>query len=222
MRIAASRRLPALLLSLLLLACQSDFITSPAPVQWLEWPQEVIAGQGFDVRVVVPPICAQHATLTDEPQLSDTAITFAPTWRYEHNPDIVCAAAVASVARAPAGLVNGYFTTVSLPGLPLPAQGHYDLITIGPNAADGTLITNFGDLVVQTDSADTSRTGAAGFVAAQRVSGCTRIGQPGVGYVIENPVDTAAFWIGFVSGYLYRPDTLVCGAARIFHLVRTS
>jgi hypothetical protein len=212
----------ALLVCLALAACQSDFVTSPAPVQWLEWPQEVVAGQAFDVRVVVPPVCAQHATLTDEPQLSDTAITFAPTWRYEQNPDIVCAAANVSVARAPADLVNGYSTTVSLPGLPLPTSGHYDLITIRPNPADGVLATHVGDLVVRADSPDTSRTGAAGFVAATRAAGCTRIGQPGVGYVIENPVDTTSFWAGFVSGYLYRPDTLVCGAARVFHLVRTS
>jgi hypothetical protein len=215
-------RAAALPVFLMLAACQSDFVTSPAPVQWLEWPQEVVAGQGFDVRVVVPPVCAQHATLTDDPQLSDTAITFAPVWRYEQNPDIVCAAAAAASANAMADLANGYSTTVSLPGLPLPTQGHYALITVGPNPADGTLITNFGDLVVQADSADTSRTGAAGFVAAQRVSGCTHIGQPGVGYVIENPADTSSFWTGFVSGYLYRPDTLVCGAARVFHLVRTS
>jgi hypothetical protein len=205
-----------------LVGCQSDFITSPAPVQWLEWPQEVVAGRAFTVRVVVPPICAQHATLNDDPQLSDTAITFAPTWRYEQNPDIVCAAAATTPARLPADLANGYFTTVSLPGVPLPAQGHYGLITVAPNPADGLLVTHFGDLVVRPDSADTSRTGAAGFVAATRNAGCTRIGQPGVGYIIENPVDTASFWTGFVSGYLYRPDTLVCGAARVFHLVRTT
>jgi len=215
------RRVPLLLVAVLL-ACQSDFITSPAPVEWLEWPQEVVAGHAFDVRVVVPPVCAQHATLTDVPQLGDTAITFAPTWRYEHNPDIVCAAAATAPANATADLANGYSTVVSIGGLPLPAQGHYSLLTAQPNPADGTLMTNFGDLVVQADSADTSRTGAAGFIAAQRVSGCTHIGQPGVGYVIENPVDTSSFWIGFVSGYLYRPDTLVCGAARVFHLLRTS
>jgi hypothetical protein len=213
----------SLLLVAALLACQSDFVTSPAPVQWLEWPQEVVAGHVFDVRVVVPPICAQHATLTDDPQLSDTAITFAPTWRYEQNPDIVCAATAAAPANAPADLANGYSTTVSLPGLPLPTQGHYALITVGPNPADGPLATHVGDLVVHADSADTSRTGAAGFVAADRTAGCTRIVQPGVGgYVIENPADTTSFWTGFVSGYLYRPDTLVCGAARVFHLVRTS
>lgn len=212
----------SLLLVAVLLACQSDFVTSPAPVQWLEWPQEVVAGQGFDVRVVVPPVCAQHATLTDDPRLSDTAITFAPTWRYEQDPDIVCAAAAAAPANATADLANGYSTVVSIVGLPVPAHGHYSLLTVRPNPADGMLITNFGDLVIQADSADTSRTGAAGLIAAQRVSGCTRIGQPGVGYVIENPVDTSSFWIGFVSGYLYRPDTLVCGASRVFHLVRTS
>ena len=215
-------RRPAVLLGLTLAACQSDFVTIATTVQWLEWPQEVVAGQPFDVRVVVPPICAQHATLTDEPQVSDTAITFAPTWRYEHNPDIACTATAAAMARAPGDLVNGYFTTVSLPGLPLPAQGHYALITVGPNPADGPRVTHVGDLVVRADSADTSRSGAAGFVAATRNAGCTRIGQPGVGYVMENPVDTAEFWAGFVSGYLYRPDTLVCGAARVFHLVRSS
>jgi hypothetical protein len=215
-------RRAALLLSATLAACQSDFVTTATAVEWLEWPQEVVAGQAFDVRVVVPPICAQQATLTDVPQLSDTAITFAPSWRYEQNPDIVCAVTAVGPARSPADLVNGYFTTVSLPGLPLPLQGHYDLITVGPNPADGLLATHVGDLVVRADSADTSRTGAAGFVAATRNAGCTRIGQPGVGYVIENPVDTASFWAGFVSGYLYRPDTLVCGASRVFHLVRTS
>lgn len=218
----ASWRHSALPLALALVACQSDFVTSPAPVQWLEWPQEVVAGRAFAVRVVVSPICAEHATLTDAPQIGDTTITFAPAWRYEQNPDIVCALAAPPAAGLAADLANGYSTVVSMAGLPLPAQGHYSLLTKRPGPADGILITNFGNLVVQSDSADTSRTGAAGFVAAQRVSGCTRIGQPGVGYVIENPVDTTSFWAGFVSGYLYRPDTLVCGATRVFHLQRTS
>lgn len=218
------RRL-TLLLVIALLACEADFVTFATTVQWLEWPQEVVAGRSFDVRVIVPAICRSQPVLSDVPQLSDSTITFAPSWRYEHDPNFVCNAYMR----------DGITTTVALPGLPVPSQGHYAVVTVGPLLSGGPLgvppgptdtsvATRFGDLVVRTDSADTSRTNAAGFVRTYHgVGGCTQIYSPwSLGYVIENPVDSAASWAGFVSGYLYRPDTLVCGVSRVFHLVRTS
>jgi len=208
------RRLAGLLMVVALVACDADFDTIAAPVQWLEWPQEVVAGHAFKVRVVVWPSRAPHVSLRATPQLGDTAITFTPVWRYDHSPSppVGCEVNWKAVS-----------DTVSIPGAPLTTLGHDAMVTVAPGPAGVPQATDFGDLVVRSDSADTSRAGAAGFVKTSRVSGCTGIQQPGAApYVIENPPDTASSWSGFVSGYLYRPDALVCRASRVFHLVRTN
>lgn len=195
----------------------------PAAVNWMEWPAEVRAGMPFTVRLVgFAAFCGPNDGFNAVPQVTDSAVTFQPYFIVpdRQSPCPLAAQQVVSPVFAPS-----FDTSAAVPGLAVSA-GTYDLQasafaeTFAPS--DGYVVRAFGTVTVRADSADTSRTAAAGQIYTSRDSlSCLRVFSPGLfpGYVLENPPDTTTYWSGFVRGYLYAPAAPVCGEKRVFHLV---
>jgi hypothetical protein len=82
-------------------------------------------------------------------------------------------------------------------------------------------VRTFGEIVVRSDSIDSSRVNAGGDVSAVRdSSGCVVIFAGPTPYVVENPpADTTTNWSAFVQGYLHKATAPVCGQSEVFHLV---
>jgi hypothetical protein len=196
----------------------------PAAVNWMEWPAEVRAGTPFTARLVgFAPFCGPSDGFNAVPQVDDSAVTFQPYFIVPDQPS-VCPPTERQVAIA--FIAPSFDTSAAVPGLAAPSSGTYDMrasafaATFAPG--DGYVIHAFGTVTVRRDSADTSRTAAAGQIYTWRDTlSCLHGATPGLypGYVIENPPDTTTYWSGFVQGYLYAPAAPVCGATKVFHLV---
>ena len=212
--------------ALLAFGCSDvDTHVLPAAVNWMEWPAEVRAGAAFKVRLVgFAPSCGPSDGFNAAPQVGDSAVTFQPYFIVPDHPGVcpLTAGPAASPILAPS-----FDTTQTVPGLAGPAPETYELRasafaqTFAPS--DGYVIRAFGAVTVRPDSADTSRTAAAGQAYTSRDTlSCLRIFTAGLffpGYVVENPPDTTTYWSAFVQGYLYTPAVPVCGEKRVFHLV---
>ncbi|HXI34262.1 MAG TPA: hypothetical protein VNH63_09290 [Gemmatimonadales bacterium] len=212
-------------LALLVLGCSdTDTHVLPAAVNWMEWPAEVRAGAAFNVRLVgFAPFCGPSDGFSGAPQVSDSAVTFQPYFIVPDHPS-ACPLTVRQ-ATSPI-LAPSFDTTQAVPGLPAPSARSYDIrasLAVATPGGSAFVIRTFGTVIVRADSADTSRTAAAGQAYTSRDTlSCLRILTPGLffpGYVVENPPDTTTYWSAFVLGYVYTPAAPVCGEKRVFHLV---
>jgi hypothetical protein len=209
---------------LLALACDGpNTHMVPATVSWMEWPAEVVAGTPFAIRLVgFAPFCGPHNDFVAAPQVDDSAVTFQP---YFIVPDRQSPCPLTAQPLVSPILAPSFDTSTVVPGLAAPSPRSYDIrasIAIATPAGSGAFIKTFGSVTVRADSADTSRTAAAGQAYTSRDTlSCLRIFTPSffLGYVVENPPDTTTYWNGFVQGYLYTPAAPVCGEKRVFHLV---
>lgn len=217
------RRALAWFLVLAALSCSGDGVhILPAAVNWMEWPTEVRAGTPFTVRLVgFAPFCGPNDGFNGAPQVSDSAVTFQP---YFIVPDRQSACPLTAGQPLSPFLAPSFDTTAAVQGLA--SAGTYDMLasafaeTFAPS--DAYPVRAFGTVTVRADSADTSRTAAAGQIYTWRDTlSCLHVATPGIifGYVLENPPDTTTYWSGFVQGYLYTPAAPLCGQKRVFHLV---
>jgi len=209
-------------LALLVLGCSdTDTHVLPAAVNWMEWPAEVRAGAAFKVRLVgFAPFCGPSDGFSGAPQVSDSAVTFQPYFIVPDHPS-ACPLTVRQ-ATSPI-LAPSFDTTQAVAGLAAPASGTYEMRASAFGVtASAYVIRTFGTVTVRADSADTSRTAAAGQAYTSRDTlSCLRIFTPAIfrSYVVENPPDTTTYWSAFVQGYVYTPAATVCGEKRVFHLV---
>lgn len=191
-----------LLLAVPAAACsEPDTRIEAAQVSWMEWPAAVPAATAFQMRVVgFLPSCGSQYVRRYRIDQGNAAIEFTP---YSVVPDEPPCVNVAPPM---------FQDTITLPGL---AEGNYGIRTAQ---------RVFGDLLVQTDPAGTSRVNAAGWASVELDQGnCLRV-TPAVRLIVhplplDNPADTTASVPAFVTGYLYEAPAPVCGEARVFHLV---
>ena len=207
------------------LSCNgSDTHILSAAVNWMEWPAEVRAATPFRVRLVgFAPFCGPDDGFNAAPQVGDSAVTFQPYFIVPDRQSVCPLTARPAVSPI---LAPSFDTTAAVPGLAA-AAGTYNMLasafaeTFAPS--DVYPVRAFGTVTVRVGAADTSRTAAAGQIYTWRDTlSCLHVATPGIysGYVLENPPDTTTYWSGFVQGYLYTPAAPVCGATRVFHLVK--
>lgn len=215
-----------------LLACsEPDTKAIPVEVQWMEWPAEVLAATPFTVRLSgYGPGCYLQSELHVPIDADVSAVTFAPYWLVEPRSNVICYARDGWLTAQRLGPIDvGFYDTrAAVPGLAATTPRSYEIRGAASVFAPATLdriaalpIRTFGDVIVRSDSADPSRVNAGGQAYGYRdTQGCVWI-QPFFifpGYVVENPPDTAAYWTGFLRGYLYSPQAPVCGETRVFHV----
>jgi hypothetical protein len=223
-----------LLVVLLAAGCsEPDISLRRTAVVWMEWPAVVSSATPFSVHLIVGPLgCERIVQFLGTPSVDQSAVTFEPYFLLsESRAPCLAEGRIAIVSRAtdwqtaaPATSVIGYMdTSATVPGLAAPSPRTYEL-----RAAHGMFVVGGGHLPIRTFGEVTigaegaGRTNAGGEVFGERdVSGCHRIHPTGSHppYVVENPVDTARFWSGFVRGYLYDAAAPICGETRVFHLV---
>lgn len=192
----------------------------------MEWPAEVLPAQSFTVRLVGFNQGCGDQRFDPGTTVDNSAVTFEPFFVFS-GPRQFCPLAAGTVSSpgAPPGLAF-YDVRSKVAGLDAPSPRSYDMraatdVSVAANAPSSIPVRTFGQIVVRSDSVDSSRTNAGGRVSATRdLSGCVRIFAGFNQYVVENPpADTATYWSAFVQGYLYRPAALVCGDSIVFHLV---
>jgi len=203
---------------------------APAEVNWMEWPAEVLASQGFTVRLIgYGAFCRDVLHFDPGTSVDNSAVTFEPFFLVSRK-QVVCPLGERLPTTAVQVPVYGpYFDTrAPVAGLTPPTPRSYEIRAAANVAAQDAPVAaslpvrTFGEVTVRSASADPSRTGAGGMAYASRDDvGCvTMYAGNGQNYVIENPpADTATFWWGFVRGYLYKPSAPVCGADTVFHLI---
>jgi len=208
-------------------ACESGRIL-PVSVIWMDWPAEVAADDPFRTRLVVWQPCALIRGFVAAPTVDASAVTFVPYFIADKN-EVACLGGIAASEL----LVTWSLDTAGMaPGLRAEVERTYEMrgtatscaVCTGFNSVPGAAI--FGTVTVRPTLPQANATRkAAGFVTAQRDSaGCVRMRPSGLpspsgDLVVENPVDTAAQWYGFVQGFIYQPAAPVCGATRVFHQV---
>ncbi len=209
-----------------IVACSDDTRVVFSQVNWMEWPAEVHVGQSFTVRLVGFNTGCGNQHFDPGMTVDDSAVTFEPFFVFS-GPQQICppAASTMSAAGTPPTFAFYDFRSTVV-GLSPAAPRSYDMraasdVSVSATAPSGIPVRTFGQIVVRSDSVDSSRTDAAGRVSASRdPSGCVRIFAGVNQYVVENPpADTATFWSAFVQGYLYRSPAVVCGDSLVFHLV---
>lgn len=198
----------------------------PVQLWWMEWPAEVQASQAFSVRLVGFGAGCREVLRFDPGTIVDpSAVTFEPFFLVR-GPAIACPADARRTATAYPALAL-FDTLATVGGLPAQVSRSYEIrgasnVSVQGAAPAALPVRTFGEIVVRTGPADSSRTEAGGMAYAQRdPAGCVKI-FTGVRqqYVVENPpADTATFWSAFVRGYLYEPAAPVCGADTVFHLI---
>ncbi|MDP3910335.1 MAG: hypothetical protein Q8Q14_08070 [Gemmatimonadales bacterium] len=209
-----------------LAACEPDAEINPTPVQWMEWPAEVVVATPFAVRLLVMQSCAATG-FRPGASANESAVTFAPYF-LETRSDVLCLQATElSLSIAPGALD----TVGTAPGLPADFPRTFEMratadVFAAPAAGAAALpVRTFGEVTVRLAAPDPSRRNAAGRVSLVVESpGCVRIRpygayQPEPSYVLDEPADTAGVSGAFVRGYLYEPAAPLCGEARVFHLV---
>jgi hypothetical protein len=210
-----------------LAACESNDLTVPVTVQWMDWPSEVSSGEPFRTRLVVWQPCAIIRDFRAAPTADESAVTFAPYFVTDKEPIYCLAGGVASEE-----FVDWAIDTAGMaPGLQADFDRTYEMRATATSCAVCVQVNSlpwatFGEVTVRpTPPQPSASRNAAGLVVGQRDStGCTRIRPAGLpnasaAIVVENPPDTLAQWGAFVRGYIYQPAAAVCGEATVFHLV---
>ena len=158
--------------------------------------------------------------------VDNSAVTFEPFFVFS-GPPVVCPLAAGTMPTAGTPPIFAFYDFRStVAGLSAPAPRSYEMraatdVSVPVTAPASIPVRTFGQIVVRSDSVDSSRTNAGGMVSASRdLSGCVRIFAGFNQYTVENPpADTATVWSAFVQGYLHKPAALVCGDSLVFHLV---
>lgn len=202
----------------------------PAQVNWMEWPAEVLASEGFTVRLVgYGASCRDILRFDPGTSVDNSAVTFEPFFLVSKRQVVCPLGERLSMASTQIPVYAPYFDTrAPVAGLTPSTPRSYEIRAAADVSAQDAPVTmalpvrTFGEVIVRSTSVDASRTGAGGVAYASRDNaGCVSM-YVGLGqnYVIENPpADTATFWWGFVRGYLYKPAAPVCGADTVFHLL---
>jgi len=209
-------------------ACEPDnIVVVPTNVEWMEWPAEVPAATPFSVRLLVPwPYCYQGAApLNPGTSTNELTVTFAPYFLLNRHRD----------ASRPGALCQ-YHSPIDTVGTVVGLAASVPR-TFGVRAASHVVsqttpavtlaIQTFGNLTVRQSAPDTSRRNAAGFATKELDNvGCVHIRpsitllDPGSRYVLDDQADKTTFSGTFVHGYIYEAAAPVCGATKVFHLVR--
>lgn len=218
------RALFACLTAVVMAACSDDTRVVFTQVNWMEWPAEVLPAQPFSVRLVGFNSGCGDQHFDPGMMVDNSAVTFEPFFVFS-GPPLVCP--VAAGRTSTAGPIAAFFDVRSpVGGLSAPSPRSYDMraatdVSVPVTAPASIPARTFGQIVVRSDSVDSSRTIAGGRVSASRdLSGCVRIFAGVNQYVVENPPsDTATFWSAFVQGYLHKPAAPACGDSLVFHLV---
>ena len=204
-----------------LVACSDDSRVVFTQVHWMEWPAEVVPAHAFSVRLVGFNGGCGDGHFEAGMTVDNSAVTFAPFFVFSGPPQVCPLAAAA----APSDLAF-YDVRSQVAGLEAPSPRSYDMraatdVSVPVTTPSGFPVRTFGQIVVRSDSVDSSRTNAGGLVSASRdLSGCVRIFAGFNQYVVENPpADTATFWSAFVQGYLHKPAAPDCGDSIVFHLI---
>ena len=206
-----------------LVACSNDTSVVFTQVNWMEWPAEVPPAQSFSVRLVGFNQGCGDVRFDPGMTVDNSALTFEPFFVFS-GPRQFCPLASASGSGTPP--IFAFFDVQSkVAGLDAPSPRSYEIraatdVSAPASAPASIPVRTFGQIVVRSDSVDSSRTNAGGRVSASRdTAGCVRIFAGVNQYVVENPpADTATFWSAFVQGYIYRPATPLCGESIVFHL----
>ena len=216
----------ACLTAVVIVACSDDTRVVFTQVNWMEWPAEVLPAQSFSVRLVGFNSGCGNQHFDPGMTVDNSAVTFEPFFVFSGPPQICPLAQGATSFSGTPPIFAFYDFRSKVSGLGAPSARSYDMraatdVSVPASASSGIPVRTFGQIVVRSDSVDTSHTNAAGSVSASRdLSGCVRIFAGVSQYVVENPpADTATFWSAFVQGYLYRPAAAVCGDSVVFHLV---
>jgi len=215
----------ALVLLSLLVACEPDGKISPVTVQWMDWPDQVDAGQPFRTRLVVWGVCAVNPRFRAGTSADQSAVTFAPYFLIDDDNDILCAGGVAEPF-----VITAIDTAGTAPGLAATVSRTYEMraTALGNTYAVGVLgdfpVRTFGEVTVGPPGSDPSRLNAAGTVSVEKDSlGCVRVRPvglytPGAALVLEDQADTVGLSYAFVRGYIHEVSTPVCGETKVFHL----
>jgi len=206
-------------------ACSSDETRVVfSQLNWMEWPAEVRVSQPFRVRLVGFNAGCGEQRFDPGTTVDNSAVTFEPFFVFSGPPVFCPLPATSTSATIP--IVAFYDVRSPVAGLSPSVSRSYEVrgatnVSVSPATPSALPVRTFGEIVVRTDSADSTRTNAGGQVSAARdSSGCVRIFAGVNDYVVENPpADTATYWSAFVQGYLYRPSTPLCGDSVAFHLV---
>lgn len=188
-------------------------LTQHASVFWMEWPAQVNAGQRYEVRVVIPPLCTRSRLVVRQVSSTDT-VAFQARWENIRPREWGC---------EPAGPIYG-FTIVDAEPISGPARS----IEVKATGREANSLRTFGRLhVVEGESSgQTLAAGRARFWSESAT--CHRIQPAGTpsgfapspdGYQLEGtPPDTsesAAFWVegalttGTTACQRWEGDTLI-------------
>lgn len=223
------RSAPFACLTALALSACSDQNSRVIFVQmtWMEWPAEVLAAQPFTVRLVgYGGACGADVHFDPGTTVDNSAVTFEPFFLVS-GPPLVCPVYARAAQLAGSPPLPAFFDTrASVSGLTPQSPRSYEIrgaadVSATPNAPSALPVRTFGEIVVRSAAADTSRTNAGGNVYAVRdTAGCVEIYAGFTRYAVENPpADTASSWSGFVTGYIYKAAAPVCGESVVFHMV---
>lgn len=208
-----------------LVACSDDTRVVFTQVHWMEWPAAVVPGQSFSVRLVGFNAGCGNEHFSSGLTVDNSAVTFEPFFVFS-GPPLICPLAAGRTSTGGPPIAAFFDVRSPVGGLSAPSPRSYDVraatdVSVPVTAPASIPVRTFGQIVVRSDSVDSSRTNAAGQASASRdLSGCVRIFAGVNQYVVENPpADTATFWSAFVQGYLHKPAAPHCGDSLVFHLV---